>query len=180
MDQKIKLESWKELSRSLVYDNPYWKIEKVKFHAPDDRVIDFFIKKEDPIVLILALTPDKEVILTRQYRQGPKRILYDLPGGFIFPKKDHTRSAEKELLEETGYAGKIEFIGTTFKDAFSTRVAYCFIATDCKKASSQSLDPNEYINVELLSLDEFRELLRSGQMSDIDVGYMCLDHLGLL
>lgn len=56
----------------------------------------------------------------------------------------------------------------------------CVVVTDCEKVSDQDLDETEDIEIVLMSLDEFRQLLRSGKNTDIEVAYLGLDHLGLL
>ena len=40
--------------------------------------------------------------------------------------------------------------------------------------------PDEFCETVLVSLDEFRRHLRTGQLTDVDLGYLALDHLGLL
>lgn len=65
-------------------------------------------------------------------------------------------------------------------DAHSTGVLYAFVATGCKKVGEINADDFEFIEVVELSLTEFREHLRSGQLTDIDVGYIGLDYLNLL
>jgi hypothetical protein len=54
------------------------------------------------------------------------------------------------------------------------------VATECEKVAEQKLDKTEFAEVVLMSLNEFRKLLRSGKMTDIEVGYLGLDFLGLL
>lgn len=41
-------------------------------------------------------------------------------------------------------------------------------------------DYGEFVAPTLVTLDDLRKLLRSGQMTDVDLGYMALDSLGLL
>lgn len=129
---------------------------------------------------VLALTEDNEVILAKQYRPGPQKILYELPGGYLDEGEKPEVSASRELLEETGYAGEIEFVGTSFDDAYSTMQRYCFVALNCKKIADQQLDDGEHVEIAYKSLEDFRSLLRSGEMTDVEVGYLGLDHLGLL
>ena len=42
------------------------------FRLPDGKTADFDIIKSGAVVCTLALTPDKKVILVRQFRPGPK------------------------------------------------------------------------------------------------------------
>ncbi|MCS7091745.1 MAG: hypothetical protein NZM26_00115 [Patescibacteria group bacterium] len=57
---------------------------------------------------------------------------------------------------------------------------YCFVATDCEKASDHQAGEHEFVEIEMLSLKDFRKLLRTGKMTDVEVGYLGLDFLNLL
>jgi Zn-dependent peptidase ImmA (M78 family) len=57
---------------------------------------------------------------------------------------------------------------------------YCVVITDCEKVSEQNLEKNEFAEVVLMPLSEFRELLKSGKNTDVEVGYIGLDYLNLL
>lgn len=183
------VKEWTETSRELVFQKFSRKIEKVMFTLPDGSESDLYIKAEPETVSILALTADKKVILVKQFRPGPKRILNEIPGGFV-KGEDPIVVAKKELLEETGYIGNFKFVTTCIDDAYSTMIRHCFVATDCKKVENinNSISDNEELDkgyseikeVELMNLEDFRELLRKGELTDVEVGYLCLDYLNLL
>lgn len=173
------IEKWEEISRELIFDN-FKKIEKVVYRLPHGREVDFYIKKEGSPVCVLALTRDSRVIMAKQFRPGPNEILCELPGGGREKGESPEEAAARELLEETGYRGKIEKITESYDCAYSTLNRHCFVATECKKVAEQKLDEHEFVEIVLLSLDEFRQILRSGKMTDVEVGYLGLDYLGLL
>lgn len=170
---------WKELDRERVLDT-YTVIDKVMFKLPDGAVKDMYLKIQKPAACILALTADNDVILEEQFRPGPNKVLLELPGGFIEPGEDALGAAARELREETGYEGQLQFVTDCIDDAYSTMVRSCFVATNCVRVADQTLDDSEFMNVRLVRLDEFRRILRSGQMTDVEMGYLGLDKLGLL
>ena len=175
-----KVEAWKEISRELAFQKYGRKIEKVIYELPDGKESDFYIKKEGPAVCVLALTSDNKVIIAKQFRPGPKEILLELPGGGVEENETPEQAMERELLEETGYKGEMKFVTQALDCAYSTRLRYCLIATNCQKVSEPKNDPKEPIEIILLELLEFRDLLRSGKMTDVEVGYLGLDYLNLL
>ena len=118
--------------------------------------------------------------MTRQFRPGPNKVILDLPGGVVDKPNTPQEAISKELLEETGYQGKVELAGALLLDGYATQTQYCFVIKECIKQSEQQLEEDEYIEIELLSLDTFYKYLRGGQLSDVGGGYMALDYLGYL
>ncbi|MDZ7611929.1 MAG: NUDIX hydrolase [Candidatus Moranbacteria bacterium] len=175
-----KIENREELSRKIAFQKYGRKIEETIFKMPDGENKDFYLKKEGPATGILALTKDQQVILVKQFRPGPNEILNELPGGYVDENETPEQAAERELLEETGYRGKAEFVTTAYDCAYSTMNRHCVVVKDCEKVAEQNLDKSEFAEVVLMNLDEFRELLKSGKNTDIEVGYIGLDYLGLL
>ena len=56
-------------------------------------------------VVIVAETPEKELVMIRQFRHGSGRIELEVPGGCIDrADSDPLEAAQRELLEETGFA----------------------------------------------------------------------------
>ena len=180
MSKLKNIKEWQEISKELVFQKFSRKIEKVIFKMPNNKESDFYIKKEGPAVCTLALTKEKKVILVKQFRPGPQEILLELPGGYIDKNEEPKVAAARELKEETGYEGKIQFVTRCYDDAYSSMDRYCFVAADCKKAGKAKLEEDEFAELVLLNLDEFRDLLRSGKMTDVEVGYLGLDYLKLL
>ncbi len=170
----------KELSRETICEKYGRGMERVVFEDEEGGEHEFYIKKEGNPVCVLAMTKDQKVILSQQFRHGPQQILMELPGGSVDDNEQPKDAITRELLEETGYAGKVHFVTRTFCDGYSTGYKDCFVATECEKVCTQNLDNKEYVDVVLLSLEEFREHLRSGNLTDVEVGYLGLDYLGLL
>lgn len=178
MSQEIK--PWHELSREIVFQKYSRKIEKVIYKLPNGEESDFYIKKEGSSVGILALTKDNQVILVRQFRPGPNEVIDDLPGGYVEKDESVVDAAARELLEETGFKGNIEFVSSGWTCAYSTAIRNYVVATDCEKVADQTLDSTEFAEVVLVSLAEFKDNLKRGKCTYIEAGYAGLHHLGLL
>ncbi|MBD8973194.1 MAG: NUDIX hydrolase, partial [Clostridiales bacterium] len=83
------------------------------------------------------------------------------------PKEPTLECAKRELEEETGYrAGKMEYLLTV-----NTTVAFCnekidlYLATDLTK-TEQHLDPDEEINVERWNIEDLKQMIYEGKMTD--------------
>lgn len=171
--------AWKKLSSQIVFDN-FMKIEEQIFEMPDGQIKKFYVKVTPPAACVLALTSDNKVITVKQYRPGPDKTVFDLPGGYIDEGEDPRTAVARELREETGYEGDVEFVTECLDDAYNTMIRSCFVATNCKKVSEQTLDDSEFIDVHLVDLPNFVAMTRSGVLTDVEVAFLGLDHLGLL
>jgi ADP-ribose pyrophosphatase len=131
-------------------------------------------------IAVVALTATNQVVLVRQYRPGPQRVLDELPGGGVEHGESPAQAAARELEEETGYVGRIEIVGSTWLASAVASRRWAAVATDCEQLKPPSPDEGEDCEPFLMSLTDFRTHLRSGQLTDTGAGYMCLDHRGLL
>jgi ADP-ribose pyrophosphatase len=173
------MHAWMQLDEELVYDG-YRKIVRRNYQFPDGHTAAFEIKVEPLVVTIMAVTSEQTVVLAKQYRPGPGQVYLELPGGGVEPGEAPEAAARRELLEETGYAGDLHFIAEGPSGAYSTMRRYHFAALDCHKVADAHTDADELIDVVEFSLEDFRALLRSGQLTDVATGYLGLDFLGLL
>lgn len=175
------IESWVKLNEELFIKEDLWfTILRRTYQFPNEQVGDFFIKKEGPVICILALSVKQNIVLVKQFRPGPEEILLELPGGCMNEDESPEDAARREFLEETGYTGDFQFIGTSLDCAYSTRIRYNFVATQCYKVGNKQPDDTEFIEVIEMPLEDFRNHLRSGKLTDIETGYLGLDFLGLL
>lgn len=165
---------WRRLSERIVHDG-YRQIAARTFETPAGLQV-FEVKVEPDTAAALALTSEREVVLVREFRPGPEEWLLELPGGVVDPNEHPADAARRELLEETGYDGAARVVGTSVDCAYSTRTRHVCVVEDAARIGESS----EGLEVVLLSLEEFREHLRGGRLTDVAAGYTALDALGLL
>jgi ADP-ribose pyrophosphatase len=153
------------------------------FELPDGTISDFEIKLEAPIACVLPVTATGTVILAKQFRPGPEVVLMELPGGRVDLERGETPLAaiRRELLEETGYTGSFHYLGQSFHCAYSTRISHSFVATSCAQVTeTPHTDVEEFIEVVEMSLDQFKDHLASGRLSDVGTGLLGLKFLHLM
>ena len=173
------MKPWLPKSSEIVLKHFGRAVKKVEFQMPDGSNSDFYIREEPVAVAVLALTKDQKFILVRQFRPGPMRILDELPGGYVGAAEDPIEAASRELLEESGYSGKIEFVTSCYDDAYSSMRRHCFVATNCEKVTEPSREntKEEVPEIILATKDELLQNMRSGLMTDVEVAFLGLDFL---
>ena len=171
-DLKFKL-----TGKSEVHPSTYQNIWKQHYTMPNGEPKSFEVKHLGETAVILPLTPDNQVVCVSQYRPGPDMVLTELPAGFVDPGETPLQAAQRELLEETGYTGNLQYIGQSFVDAYSTAIRHVFIARNCEKVSEQNLDESEFIEVKLIQLDTFRKICLNGQITHGESAFIALAHL---
>jgi ADP-ribose pyrophosphatase len=171
------MEPWRKLDEHVVYSR-YRRVVSKRFVQPGGKVVEYEIKDEDDMVAVLAVTPAREIVLVRQFRPGPEAVLLELPAGVIEADVGPAEAAAGELLEETGYGGRIESAGTMLEEGYSNRIKHVFVAHDCRR--ERRPDEPHLTEAVLVGLAEFRDHLRGGRIADVDAGYLALDYLGLL
>lgn len=148
------------------FRNDWYRVDRVTYKRPDGKSQEFHVREQDDSVSVLALTRDNHAILAGQFRPGPGRYLFELPGGKLDAGESLAQAAARELLEETGYQGDITAVGSYYVDGYSTTVRHAFLASNCTKVAVQRLDENEVITVEVVTMQRLHKIAFSGQMTD--------------
>jgi ADP-ribose pyrophosphatase len=118
-------------------------------------------------VVVIPLLDDGRVLLERQFRYPVGRVMTEFPAGKLEPGEDPLRCAQRELLEETGYAaGQWARAGALhLAIAYSTEIIHIFFARDLR-AGPRHLDADEFLDVCVLSDEDFHEACRQGGITD--------------
>ncbi|WP_028356871.1 NUDIX hydrolase [Brackiella oedipodis] len=122
-----------------------------------------------PAVAILAVTPDDQVILVRQYRHPTGQILLEVPAGKMDVKGEAPETcALRELAEETPYtAQQVKLIHTFYTaPGFCDELMYLYEATELQKNSQVASDEDEFVDTVLLSRQEVKQALQNDQITD--------------
>ena len=64
---------------------------------------DFYVLESADWVNVIPVTPEKEIVLIRQYRHGLREVTLEIPGGLVEDSDSSLEAARRELREETGY-----------------------------------------------------------------------------
>ncbi len=174
------MKPWKKLSEKIIRLNKYRSMKKVRYQMPDGKKDDFFLFDRGRVIAAVVVTPEKKIVLAKQFRLGPEEVLWELPGGAVEKDEQPRQAVVREIREEVGYAGKVKYLGNSTNDAWSTLRRYHFLITDAKPAKKLQHDDHEFIETVQVSLPQFRKLIRQGKLSDAETAYRGLEYLGWL
>lgn len=144
------------------------------------QVFGTLFKENTKSAAIIAITEDNKVVIARQYRQGPERVLDEIPGGMVDDNEDPQNAAKRELLEETGYiTGEVTKLGVAYKSAYSNITTY-YYATNCRRVDNQNLDDGEFVNVALINIEKLIDNAKAANMTDSTAVLQAYDKLKAL
>lgn len=163
---------WRTLTSRLVFQTPYFRLRQDTCQRPDGaRIDDYYVMEMPDVAVIVALTPEREVLLVEQYKHGYGDVLLEIPGGLVdADDADSLTAAQRELREETGYAAaRLQPLGALINDPTrrNNRV-HGFLALDAQPVGEQHLDANEEISVRRVPYDEIPGLIARGEIQTVD------------
>jgi ADP-ribose pyrophosphatase len=118
-------------------------------------------------VAIVAVTPERRLVMVRQYRYAAGRFLLEIPAGTLEPGEDPEETARRELREETGYTAEtLHSIGSFFSaPGFCDEVIHLFQAEGLTPGE-QDTDFGEEIDLVEIPVEEGRRQLVKGGFED--------------
>lgn len=175
------MKEWQQVSETEVIYDGWRKVfrKTMRMNSGREFVAEISDKEGFRATAIIAMTPDRKVIIARQFRVGPNRIMDELPGGAVDPGEEPAAAAIRELREETGYiASSAMLLGVIYKHAWMHTSWHYFLAQDCMlDLAGQNLEADEEVEVELISVDQLIANAKNGQMTDTEAVFLALDHL---
>ena len=118
-------------------------------------------------VNVIAVTPDRHLVMIEQYRHGSTTVELEIPGGMIDPEDPSpTAAGLRELREETGYAGEnARLIGEIFPNpAIMSNTCYTVMVENCRCLHPVQFDHGEDLVTRLAPIADLPQLVASGKI----------------
>ena len=160
------MESWKTLSRRVILNHSkFLVVEEHTVELPDGQIIHDWPWVITPdFVNIVAVTRDGLFLCFRQTKYAIEGTSLAIVGGFLEPGEHPLAAAQRELLEETGYAAETwTDLGSYRTDANrGVGVANFFLARGAHRVGEPNSDDLEEQELLLLTHSQMRAALETG------------------
>ena len=145
----------------------FFQLEQWNVEDPAGGKSDRIVWERRDFVLIVALTPDDNTVLIKEYKQAHEQVFAGLPAGGIKKGETPAEAALRELNQETGYIGQEEnckVAGPFFNSPDkSTERHFVVLVGDVSKEGEATPEEDETIlGVKLLPFTDVGEKLQIG------------------
>ena len=110
------------------------------------KISPYYVLTYPDWVHVVAVTPQGDLVLIRQYRHAAGEIFLELPGGAVDPADASVeQAARRELEEETGFTAQSwERISSLYPNpSTQTNRVHVYLATDAVCTRARQLDKGE-------------------------------------
>jgi 8-oxo-dGTP pyrophosphatase MutT (NUDIX family) len=162
------IQPWAKLGSEPLGDFKVFRLRKDLKRSPRTGMAhEFFILDSGDWVNVIAVTPERQLVLVEQYRQGSETVELEIPGG-IMDGHDGSpvATAIRELREETGYEGEdARILGEVFPNAaIQSNRCFTVLVENCRPVHPVEFDHGEDIVTKLVPLEAIPALIASGRI----------------
>ena len=150
-----------------LYDGRIMAVRLDTVAMPNGREATREIVEHAPVVAIVPVDENGDVVMVRQYRLATGDVMLEVPAGLVDEGEEIEVAAQRELQEEIGYrAGHLEPLSGFFvSPGFCTEFIHVFLALGLE-VSDLAADEDEDIVVERVPLAEAVQMVEEGAIRD--------------
>lgn len=160
------------LARTTVHKGRIIEVDIDVVRLPTGHTVDMEVVRHPGSVVLLPVPEPGKIILIRQYRYTIDRWIWELPAGSLEPKEDPDRAAVRECEEEIGLVPHqvTRLRGYFPTPGYSDEEMIFYRCEDLRPPASDSTaakDEDEEIEPRTFTVDEARDLIRTGEIVDL-------------
>jgi 8-oxo-dGTP pyrophosphatase MutT (NUDIX family) len=145
--EALMIESWRITNSETVIKDRWIDLRADSCVTPSGvDIAPYYVLAYPDWVHVVAVTPDDQIVLVRQYRHGVGKVLLELPAGTVeTTDASIEQTARRELEEETGYhAASWRFVSTLYPNPSNqTNRLHVFLGLGATRVRAQKLDLSE-------------------------------------
>ena len=162
------------------YASRYLVVTKNLKRMPNGQEATFYLRQENDVAVCLPVTREGRFVVVEEYRHGPGRWLFEIPGGDVDKDESAEVAAAREVQEETGYAGEILHLCSTWISAYSNARKHIYLMLNAVKITTPEMADADLFRVTEISRTDLDFVLTAGALTDLDAGLACLKKLDLM
>ena len=158
---------WLQKSAEILLETRVFAVRSLKRQSPrDGETHEFWVIDAPDWVNVVALTPDNQLVLIDQWRHGSESVTIEVPGGMIDPGETELQAAQRELLEETGFAADewLQIGVVQPNPAIQSNRCTTFLAKHCRQVAETRFDTTEECVLRLVPAEAAADLIRDGRI----------------
>lgn len=159
--------AYERLERRVNYQGKIVEMCTDVIALPNGKTVEWDMVHHKGAAAILPVDQEGNLILVRQFRNGPQQEILEIPAGGLNEGEDFLTCATRELEEEIGYrAEEVHHLIDLY-----TTVAFCdekigIYYTEKISPSVQHLDEDEFVSVERYPLQAVVDMILDGTIQD--------------
>jgi ADP-ribose pyrophosphatase len=161
-------ETWQILASKVIMHDPFLTVEMQQLRLPDGTVIDnWAIIDAHDYAMIVAENEAGDILILDGYRHGLGRSSWQVVGGHIEHNEEPLATAQRELLEEAGYASNNwTNLGSFIVDANrKVSQAHFFLARHAYPSTKLISDDLEQSEIKWVTPAEAKQALIDGRVA---------------
>lgn len=150
-----------------IYDGRIVHVKQQLIRQPDTSFRLREVVEHNGGVAILAISPDDEVYMVRQYRTATKAALLEIPAGKLELNEDPEECARRELEEECALKARtLNSLGTFLPTpGYCSELIYLYWTDDFEQGE-QDLDDGENLELYRVPLQDAIDMINEGKILD--------------
>jgi ADP-ribose pyrophosphatase len=153
------------ISSKKISENNWWSYWIDKYVLPNNKEGEYHYVHTAGSAFIVPMIDDGHILLLKQFRYLTDSVSLEFSGGGMREGQKPDEIARKELIEETGYDGELEYVGS-FNPYIGITTEFChaYIARNLKKSDEFDKDESEEFEVVKMSVIEVEEKIISNEI----------------
>ncbi|WP_312889202.1 NUDIX hydrolase [Desertibacillus haloalkaliphilus] len=162
----------KTIASTTVYEGKVIDVKVDDVKLPNGHTSKREIVNHPGAVAVIALTPEGNLLLVRQFRKPLERTIVEIPAGKLELNEEPLHSAKRELEEETGYrSNQLEFVTSFYTSpGFADEIVHIYF-TDQLTAGHVQTDEDEFVDLLEVTLEDAEKMIETKEIFDAKTAF---------